>query len=99
MEGYWRWNVGDLSRGCWSCRAEPALRRTSEPVSDNHNMLKKRLRRIFTYHLGERLPQQMAAGLYGRGVRAYWYRELVNFGDLITPLILRSLGYRPIHSY
>jgi pyruvyltransferase len=28
---------------------------------------------------------------------AYWYREAVNFGDLITPLVLRHYGYWPVY--
>ena len=31
------------------------------------------------------------------GMRAYWYRDVVNFGDMITPLLLRHFGYTPIY--
>lgn len=38
-------------------------------------------------------------GLYGREtIEAYWYKGKRNFGDLLTPFILHSLGYAPVHA-
>lgn len=37
------------------------------------------------------------ACMRGRGVRAYWYDAVVNFGDAITPMLLRHYGYSPIY--
>jgi len=36
--------------------------------------------------------------LRGNKLRAYWYTSVVNFGDLITPLLLRHYGFTPIHA-
>ena len=36
------------------------------------------------------------ATVRGNGIRAYWYRDISNFGDLITPLLLRHYGHFPI---
>ena len=41
---------------------------------------------------------RVAATLRGRAVRAYWYRGRVNFGDLVTPFLLRRLGRSPLHA-
>ncbi|WP_165775196.1 polysaccharide pyruvyl transferase family protein [Mameliella alba] len=30
---------------------------------------------------------------------AYWYRETLNFGDLLTPVVLRNHGFTPTHAY
>lgn len=62
-------------------------------------MLRNRLERLFTYHLGERLPQAALGALRGNAVPAYWYRETVNFGDLLTPVVLRHHGLTPVHAY
>jgi pyruvyltransferase len=37
--------------------------------------------------------------LRGNGVSAYWYREMLNFGDLLTPIVLRHHGLTPTHAY
>jgi pyruvyltransferase len=37
------------------------------------------------------------ACIYGKGITAYWWREVPNFGDLITPLLLRHYGYTPVY--
>ena len=62
-------------------------------------MLKHRLKRVFSYHLKERLPQAALGAMRGNGVPAYWYRETVNFGDLLTPIVLRHCGFTPVHAY
>jgi pyruvyltransferase len=36
--------------------------------------------------------------LLGNKVSAYWYTDTVNFGDLLTPLLLRYYGLNPVHS-
>lgn len=41
---------------------------------------------------------RMAAGLKGNGLRAYWYRDEKNFGDLLTPRILNISGMTPVHA-
>lgn len=62
-------------------------------------MLRNRLKRMVSYHLKERLPQAALGAVNGNGVKAYWYRETVNFGDLLTPVVLRHHGFTPIHAY
>jgi len=37
------------------------------------------------------------AAIRGNGIRAYWFTDVLNFGDLITPLLLRHYGYSPIY--
>lgn len=34
----------------------------------------------------------------GKRIRAYWWGAKKNFGDLITPALLRSYGYTPVYS-
>jgi hypothetical protein len=40
--------------------------------------------------------ESTAAAVQGNGITAYWYRDVLNFGDLITPLLLRHYGYTPV---
>jgi hypothetical protein len=44
------------------------------------------------------VPQRAQAAFSGRGVRAYWFHDFPNFGDLITPWLLRSYGCSPVSS-
>lgn len=62
-------------------------------------MLRTRLERLVSYHMAERLPQTALGTLKGNGLKAYWYRETVNFGDLLTPIVLRHHGFTPVHGY
>lgn len=62
-------------------------------------ILRNRLERVFNYHLKERLPPASLGALRRNGMAAYWYRETVNFGDLLTPVVLRHHGLTPIHAY
>lgn len=62
-------------------------------------MLRHRIDRLISYHLTERLPQQGLALARGNGLSAYWFRETLNFGDLLTPAILRHHGFTPVHAY
>ena len=48
------------------------------------------------YHVAWRQPTTLAGTIRGNGVRAYWFTAVVNFGDLITPLLLRHYGFTPI---
>lgn len=42
---------------------------------------------------------QLSIGtIRGNLIRAYWYEKTVNFGDLLTPEILRYYGLCPIHT-
>lgn len=50
------------------------------------------------YHLRVRLPEMIRGGLAGNAVKAYWFRDIVNFGDLITPLLLKEYGFTPVHT-
>lgn len=34
----------------------------------------------------------------GNSIKAYWYDRVVNFGDLITPYLLRKYGFTPVHT-
>lgn len=45
---------------------------------------------------GVRAKGAATAAVRGNGITAYWYRDELNFGDLITPLVLRHYGYTPI---
>lgn len=56
------------------------------------------LRRI-RYEMFVRGPAQLRAMLTGSPINAYWYREVKNFGDLLTPALLRRAGLTPIHAY
>jgi pyruvyltransferase len=62
-------------------------------------MPRHRFERLISYHLKERLPNATLGALKGNGMKAYWYRETVNFGDLLTPVVLRHHGFSPIHAY
>lgn len=63
-------------------------------------MLNKSLQKIrsINYHLLVRGPQLVKGAVAQNGVKAYWYRDIVNFGDLITPLLLRKFGFTPVHT-
>ncbi len=37
------------------------------------------------------------AAVRRNGISAYWYRDTLNFGDLITPLLLRHYGHTPVY--
>lgn len=37
------------------------------------------------------------ASIRGNGISAYWYRNIINFGDLITPHLLRHYGFTPVY--
>ncbi|MBN1458143.1 MAG: polysaccharide pyruvyl transferase family protein [Armatimonadetes bacterium] len=36
--------------------------------------------------------------LRGNSLTAYWYTSEINFGDLVTPLLLKHYGFTPIHA-
>lgn len=50
------------------------------------------------YHLFTRAPDLIKGFLLNNGIKAYWFRDIVNFGDLITPLLLKHYGFTPIHT-
>lgn len=54
-------------------------------------------KRGFYYHSGRIVPLVEGA-LRGNSVEAFWYRGAINFGDLITPLLLRHFGYTPVYT-
>lgn len=58
-----------------------------------------RIKFVFKYHLGERMVPSIVGAMKKNTINAYWYRDVVNFGDLITPLLLRKYGYTPVHVY
>ena len=41
--------------------------------------------------------QNTLATIFANGIQAYWC-DFENFGDQITPLLLRFYGYTPLHS-
>ncbi len=52
-------------------------------------------------HFRDGLDDQLApakAGFSKNGIRAYWYRDIKNFGDLLTPFLLKHYGYEPVFS-
>lgn len=51
------------------------------------------------YRLSVRLPSYVEGIIKGNAIRAYWYRDIRNFGDLLTPTLLRHFGFTPIHTY
>lgn len=52
-----------------------------------------------SYRLAVRFPSYVEAVIKGNAIRAYWYRDIKNFGDLFTPMLLRHFGFTPIHTY
>ncbi|MDD2539594.1 MAG: polysaccharide pyruvyl transferase family protein [Desulfuromonadaceae bacterium] len=59
------------------------------------NKLTNRLKSAILYRTS-RLPSQIIGLAKGNAVRAYWYKDIANFGDMITPLLLEHYGYTPI---
>jgi pyruvyltransferase len=45
----------------------------------------------------ERVASAISGTILRNRVGAYWYKEEVNFGDLLTPLLLKSYGLNPFH--
>ena len=43
-----------------------------------------------------RIIPSIEGTLLGNKITAYWYTEVVNFGDLITPLLLKYYGFTPV---
>ena len=41
---------------------------------------------------------RIRAGIAGHPIRAYWWSDVPNFGDRLTPLLLQHFGFAPIHS-
>ncbi len=50
------------------------------------------------YRIVVRGPRYLEGALKGNAVRAYWYRDIKNFGDLLTPALLRHFGFTPVHT-
>ena len=46
---------------------------------------------------GHDIGERIAASVLGNGVHAFWANAL-NFGDLVTPSLLREFGWRPLYS-
>jgi pyruvyltransferase len=46
---------------------------------------------------GRRAWGSGVAAIRGNGIKAYWFTDVLNFGDLITPLLLRHYGFSPIY--
>jgi pyruvyltransferase len=42
------------------------------------------------------ITSSIRGALLGNGVTAYWYTGEVNFGDLLTPVLLRYYGFTPV---
>ena len=58
-----------------------------------------RLLKAASYRLAVRFPSYVEGVIKGNPIRAYWYRDIKNFGDLFTPVLLRHFGFTPIHTY
>lgn len=58
--------------------------------------MKKTIRKITKK--GERLAAQYKGWRNQNGITAYWWNRRINFGDLITPALLESYSYTPIHT-
>lgn len=43
------------------------------------------------------LASMVGTALHNK-VNAYWFNGYINFGDLITPLLLKAYGFTPVHS-
>ncbi len=52
-----------------------------------------------SYRLTIQLPSLIEGVLKGNAIRSYWYRDIKNFGDLLTPALLRHFGFTPVHAY
>ena len=50
-----------------------------------------------TAHEARYISELAIAAIRGNGIKAYWYKDELNFGDLITPLLLKHFGYMPIY--
>ena len=48
-------------------------------------------------HIAETWPDHITGTLLQNKIKVYWFQKVVNFGDLITPLILKKSGFTPIH--
>lgn len=44
------------------------------------------------------LSWSLVGSILNNGVRAYWWKDTTNFGDLLTPLLLKTYGLTPVHS-
>lgn len=54
--------------------------------------------RTTIFYIFSRNRSIVLANRRGNGIKAYWYRREKNFGDLITPLVLRHYGFTPIYT-
>lgn len=54
-----------------------------------------RARTACTYIRGRAVPW-VCGMVRGNGFSAYWYRKELNFGDLITPALLKHFGFTPV---
>ena len=50
-----------------------------------------------TLKLANRIISTVEGSLLGNKITAYWYTGEVNFGDLITPDLLKLYGFTPVH--
>lgn len=53
------------------------------------------LKQSVQYHTQRTLPL-IKGKISANGIKAFWYRKTLNFGDLITPWLLQHFGYTPI---
>ena len=50
------------------------------------------------YRQLQQWSRQLRGTIFQNGIPAYWWNERSNFGDLLTPALLYSYDYTPIHS-
>ena len=46
----------------------------------------------------EQCKQKIKGAYHKNGIKVYWWKKRINFGDLITPFLLQNFGYTPIYS-
>jgi len=72
-----------------------------EKILNNRSILHEKISAKisnFVMSGGYRYYNPMVGGIRGDGIRAFWWTGEKNFGDLITPALLKLYGYTPILS-
>jgi len=56
-----------------------------------------KIQRILIYIKHLSITERIQGKLLGNSIKTYWWNGVKNFGDLITPYLLRKLDFTPIH--
>lgn len=77
------------------CYHQPTKGHRGMNLCSSYKGLWFRVRRAWCYTRCRAFPL-VSGTLHRNGCLAYWWREEVNFGDLITPVLLKHYSYTPI---